>query len=319
MQFFQLIGTQRSGSNLFRLMLNEFDEIYAPHPPHLLSTFYHLQKNYNDFDKLVSDMVKWVKFNPIKWNNVPSEKTIKNHIKDNNIFEVFRVIYTHSNPKFWCCKSLQNFRFNNDPNFKKLQPIYIYIYRDGRDVASSFKKAPIGEKHIYNIAKQWNEDQRKCLEIKKSTKDFNFFSVKYEDLLSDPALIINNFCKKYGLSYNKKFLNYYKSKESKKASTSGGLWRNLSKPLIRNNKNKYKSELSTNEILIFESINKKELQKLGYELVNSDSKLFSSFTSGEINKFNLINSDLKKEAYENQNNFEKELIKKQKIIISKDS
>ena len=32
-------------------------------------------------------MVKWVKFNPIKWNNVPSEKTIKNHIKDNNIFE----------------------------------------------------------------------------------------------------------------------------------------------------------------------------------------------------------------------------------------
>ena len=127
MQFFQLIGTQRSGSNLFRLMLNEFDDIYAPHPPHLLSTFYHLQKNYNDFDKLVSDMVKWVKFNPIKWNNVPSEKTIKNHIKDNNIFEVFRVIYTHSNPKFWCCKSLQNFRFNNDPNFKKLQPIYIYI------------------------------------------------------------------------------------------------------------------------------------------------------------------------------------------------
>ena len=72
MQFFQLIGTQRSGSNLFRLMLNEFDDIYAPHPPHLLSTFYHLQKNYNDFDKLVSDMVKWVKFNPIKWNNVPS-------------------------------------------------------------------------------------------------------------------------------------------------------------------------------------------------------------------------------------------------------
>ena len=53
MQFFQLIGTQRSGSNLFRLMLNEFDDIYAPHPPHLLSTFYDLQKNYNDFDKLV--------------------------------------------------------------------------------------------------------------------------------------------------------------------------------------------------------------------------------------------------------------------------
>ena len=100
-------------------------------------------------------------------------------------------------------------------------------------------------------------------------------------------------CLKFGMRWDS-WVNYYKSKESKKASTSGGLWRNLSKPLIRNNKNKYKSELSTNEILIFESINKKELQKLEYELVNSDSKLFSSFTSGEINKFNLINSYLKK-------------------------
>ena len=40
MKFFQLIGTQRSGSNLFRLMLNEFDEVFAPHPPHILETFY---------------------------------------------------------------------------------------------------------------------------------------------------------------------------------------------------------------------------------------------------------------------------------------
>ena len=31
-----MIGTQRSGSNLFRLMLNQLPEIAAPHPPHIL-------------------------------------------------------------------------------------------------------------------------------------------------------------------------------------------------------------------------------------------------------------------------------------------
>ena len=51
MKFFQLIGTQRSGSNLFRLMLNEFDDVFAPHPPHLLKTFYSITSNYNNLEK----------------------------------------------------------------------------------------------------------------------------------------------------------------------------------------------------------------------------------------------------------------------------
>ena len=42
MKFFQFIGTQRSGSNLLRLMLNQLEGIYAPHPPHILKTFYPL-------------------------------------------------------------------------------------------------------------------------------------------------------------------------------------------------------------------------------------------------------------------------------------
>ncbi len=31
-----MIGIQRSGSNLLRLMLNQLPEIAAPHPPHVL-------------------------------------------------------------------------------------------------------------------------------------------------------------------------------------------------------------------------------------------------------------------------------------------
>lgn len=315
MQFFQLIGTQRSGSNLFRLMLNQFDEIYAPHPPHLLSTFYNIKNKYTDTDDLVLDMIKWVKFNPVKWNNIPSKQKIKELIKEDNIFEIFKAIYTSTNPKFWCCKSLQNFSFFNNKNFKRLNPIYVYIYRDGRDVASSFKKAPIGEKHIYSIAKKWNEDQKKCLEIKKKTEEYNFFSVEYEELLTHPELIISKFCEKYGLIYNDKFINYYQSSESKKASTSGDLWRNLSKPLIRDNKDKYKIELTSKEILIFESINNLELSKLGYKLINSESDLISSFTSKEIKRFDLINSELKIEAYENLSDYEKKLIEDQKRIL----
>ena len=54
--------------------------------------------------------------------------------------------------------------------------------------------------------------------------------------------------------------------------------------------NKYKKELTKEEILIFESINKIELLKLGYKLENH-------------------------EANNNQSIFEKNLIQKQKNIL----
>ena len=99
MKFFQIIGTQRSGSNLFRLMLNEFENVFAPHPPHLLNTFYPLLEKYNDLNKdknlkrLISDMLGWINNNPIKWSNIPTTETIYNSVKNRNLFEIFKAIY----------------------------------------------------------------------------------------------------------------------------------------------------------------------------------------------------------------------------------
>ena len=299
MKYFQIIGTQRSGSNLFRLMLNEFENIFAPHPPHLLNTFYPLLQKYNNLNneknvkRLIGDMLDWINNNPIKWSDIPTTETIFNSVKNRNIFEIFKAIYTTNNPSFWCCKSLQNLEFHNIKEFKDLSPIYIYIYRDGRDVSSSFKNAPIGDKHIYFLAKKWESDQVVCDKIKKMTPSENFFSVRYEDLLDNPSGIMNSFCERYDIKYNKDFLNFYLSKESRKASRSGGMWKNLSKPLIRNNKEKFKKELSDKEILIFESINKNSLSELGYKLQNDNSSLDISFSTEDINAFKITNDKLK--------------------------
>jgi hypothetical protein len=46
----QFIGTQRSGSNLLRVMLNQLPEISAPHPPHILKTFFPLLPLYGNIE-----------------------------------------------------------------------------------------------------------------------------------------------------------------------------------------------------------------------------------------------------------------------------
>ena len=328
MNFFQFIGTQRSGSNLFRLMLNEFDGVYAPHPPHLLKTFYPILSKYQNLNddvnlqKLIEDMLKWIHNNPVRWNNVPSYSELFESLYKRSLFEIFRLLYTtnaikENKNKFWCCKSLFNLKFYNLKEFKSLNPIYIYIYRDGRDVASSFKNASIGDKQIYFLAKQWQSDQMICKKIKDNTSDYNFFSVKYEDLLIYPRKILKRFCEKYDITYNDDFLNYYKSEESKLTSSSGSLWKNLSKPIISNNKGKYKTELSSNEIKIFESLNYESLKLLGYNVDNELSNLIKNFTSEKIEEFVMLNKEIKENLSKKRDNKELELRRRQELILNK--
>ena len=138
-------------------------------------------------------------------------------------------------------------------------------------------KAPIGDKHIYFLAKKWCRDQKTSLKIKENCSRENFFSIKYEDLLSNPKKIIQNFCDKYLIDYNDNFIDFYKSDDSIIASSSGKLWKNLSKPLIKNNKEKYIDELSANEILLFESINYRYLKMLNYKLKYDNSTFYELF------------------------------------------
>ena len=74
----QIIGTQRSGSNLLRVILNQSGEIASPHPPHILVTFAPLLKFYGNLDAyayktLIDDVVNYVEANPVPWDDVKIE------------------------------------------------------------------------------------------------------------------------------------------------------------------------------------------------------------------------------------------------------
>ena len=61
---------------------------------------------------------------------------------------------------------------------------YIYLVRDPRDVAMSFMKTPLGDKHYYAITKKWVKLQNQAIHILESTPDL-LCLIHYEDLLED--------------------------------------------------------------------------------------------------------------------------------------
>ena len=73
------------------------------------------------------------------------------------------------------------------------------------------------------------------------------------------------------------------------------MWENVTKPVMKNNYDKFLKELSPEEITIFEQVAGDTLIKLGYRLHSIKPGETKTFTAEEIAAFNAENIRLKKQ------------------------
>lgn len=121
MQAIQFIGTQRSGSNLLRVMLNQLPEINAPHPPHIIQTMMPLLPLYGDlqeqanFSKLVDDVCTLVELNPVNWNIRFNRDEVEQRCAAHNLPQVMKAVYElkaqQAGATMWCCKSMASIHY----------------------------------------------------------------------------------------------------------------------------------------------------------------------------------------------------------------
>lgn len=311
MKAIQIIGTQRSGSNLIRVMLDQHPAICAPHPPHILDAFSPYLEKYGDldvrdhFEELVEDVCKLVECNPVPWTGIKLDPVVvSSRCKVNSIMEIFRVIYElkagKSDSRFWCCKSMGNFKYFNELELSGLKPFYLHLVRDGRDVAASFKRTSVGEKHIYHLASQWKKDQSMSNRIIDKIGPERGLRIYYEELIQSPEKTISAVCNWLGIDFDDSVLQYYLSKESALTALGGEMWANLRKPILSDNYRKFTRELTPNEVETFEAISGRELKMYGYSL-NNPSNLLKKFTGDEVAGFDSVNNLLKSEAIANAN------------------
>ncbi|MBS1608736.1 MAG: sulfotransferase [Bacteroidetes bacterium] len=303
----QMIGTQRSGSNLLRLMMSELDNISAPHPPHILERFMPLLPAFGDltipknFYTLVDHVCLLVEYNPVPWKDEKfflNREEVIGHCKEPSLEEVAKSVYEilaeKEGSSMWMCKSMANIHYV-DLLEKRIKPFYIHLYRDGRDVALSFKKAIVGEKHIYSLAKQWQTEQELSLALYNRLGTERVIQVKYENLLANPGFELQKICATLGLLYKEAALDFYKSEESKKTAQSGKMWENVEKPVIKNNFGKFKNELTEEDIRLFEQVAGDTLLKLGYPLCFPEQQE-RQFSEMEINFFQMENKRMKQDS-----------------------
>jgi hypothetical protein len=302
-----MIGTQRSGSNLLRLMLNQQAAIASPHPPHILERFMPLLPIYGDlgidanFDLLVDDVCRMIEVNPVAWTGVNLDREIvKVCCLERSLTAVYGAVHDlMSEAKgalVWCCKSLANVHFL--PQIEAYFPDarYIYIYRDGRDVAVSFRKAVVGEKSFYHIAKHWHAEQQLALELKDRIGAERFFAVSYEDLTADSERILKEMMWHFKTPFVEEMLQFNISEEAMETAKCGALWANVQQPVIKNNTRKFLKEAGKEDARIFEWVAGESLDRLGYDRMYTQKGEGKIFDTADIRSFEAENEQLKKEV-----------------------
>lgn len=317
---YMMIGTQRSGSNLLRLMINQLSQITAPHPPHILEKLTPLLPLYGPLDKntsfnqLIEDVCQLVEKNPVAWEGINlNREDVYSRCDERSLVAVCDAVHNilaqQHKAETWMCKSMANVHLLPEiERFYGKKIKFIYLYRDGRDVSLSFRKAMIGEKSFYHLAKTWSLEQQLALECEQRLGKSQFFKMSYEELTSDVESSLRRLCSFLNVDYSENMLDGYKSVEATRTAVTN-LWSNVVNPLASNNCNKFFKECSLHDVDIFERVAKDSLNALGYKcfLKTEDEK--PHFSDDEIKQFEIENESLKKEAIKSSDVVDRELRK----------
>ncbi len=299
--------------------------ISAHHPPHILDTFFPILEKYfplsedANFSSLIHDVCRLVEANPVKWEIELDREVIFDQCKKRSLIEVFKVIYESMARKdgasYWCCKSMSNARFYPQIEGEGIHPYYIHLVRDGRDVAGSFRRVLVGEKHPYHLARIWKSDYLMAKEIEKTVDPGRFMIIHYESLISNPEREVDKINKFLNVNLNSAALHYFDSKESIRTAKAGYMWRNVTKPIIRDNFGHYHEDFTPAEIEVFEGVAGDILSENGYSLQYPlNHRIFSD---EELEDFEKENEKLKLDIYSEKHlNVDKKLRNERNKLLS---
>lgn len=270
-----LMCSERSGSNLITKLLNAHSKICGPSTKHVFNPVarnlfrYEPLSDQGNWRALVADIHNLMSVAFSVWKrdftlddllglaepgdvvsllrNIFFEETKANgkedvFVKENHIYEFLPFLLLHF------------------PEAK-----YVFLCRDPRDMALSWKKSKDHPGGVVAAARQWQKDQQNTLKnVSELTKLGRAISLRYEDLIERPADELDRVVRSLGHVPEPSMLDFHRDALTRANAGNQAAWENLGKGIMDDNKNKYLNELSEREIVAIEKICWFEMNHLGY-------------------------------------------------------
>lgn len=273
-----IVGTERSGSNLLRLILNAHSEITVPHPPHIMAYFAPLEKYYGDlglernWSRLTDDVMRHVQRHIYHWPAPLNRAPLLAIQPPRDLFDLFAAIYdqhrANTGKARWCSKSTFMIHYTDRILGRYPEARLIWLVRDPRDVAVSSRDSVFNPYHPYHTARLWNQQQKLGLELETRLSPKNLMRCHYEDLIQNPEETVRRICEFLGVEFEPTMLRFFETEEAKTSASLSREWKNTGQPILGANSSRFRERLSPNEIRAIESETGPAMQQLGYAAVN---------------------------------------------------
>lgn len=272
---FFILSNPRSGSSLLRLMLNSHPHICVPPECGFVQWLY--AKNIKSVDAFVAALSQCKKIET--WNL--DMEALTRHLRAlqpgsyaDMCESVYRFYAADKDLKIWGDKN--NYYIHHIDILEAVFPStkYVHLVRDGRDVACSYKNvmkmrvnsiyAPRLDTDLDKIAKEWTRNVLTVQSHLDRAADDRHITLRYEDLVRDPAGTLRSLCAFLRVDYRKEMLNYY-SEDNHDEPAALMEWKLKTKqPVDESSSKRFVTELSAQEIQEFNRTAGDALCRFGY-------------------------------------------------------
>lgn len=270
---FFIVGNDRSGTTMLRLILDRGEQVAIPTESMFLGDFQPVRRGSLD----LTDHDTAVRFARTVWShpkvalwNLPGEAPVPPKglaHSDAYKFAVeapYRSYAQRDGKSRWGDKTPYYLHCIDEILAVWPDAKFIVLIRDGRDVALSIRPLPFGANNSWAAARDWARGIRDGVEASEKHPN-NVRFVYYEKLVADPESQVRELCEFLSLNFVSEMLNVEKTASDKLVSSQADWFTNLWAGINQNSVGKWRSKMSPRERKTFVAIAGGELAATGYD------------------------------------------------------
>ena len=270
-----MIPLRRCGSHALRLRLNMSPQFYAPYPLHIVDLM-PLVPLYGDLAsdhacfRLVVDVIGLQAASMVKWPDVAFDPV--------EIFEAIRHGPRSIHRIVWelllragqrrgagvvMDKSLDSVHYADELMTLHPDMLFINMVRDPRAQVASMNRAIIHDFDTLLNARTWVAAHHAADHVTARYPD-RVLTIRYEDFLSQQQATLEQVCRFLGIDFLPQMVDVAASREARQLSQLSALWSSNSQAPITANIDKFKQQLSDDDIEIIETLAGNHMERYGY-------------------------------------------------------
>ena len=271
-----MIPLRRCGSHALRLRLNMSPQFYSPYPLHIvdlmpLVPLYGDLRDDRSYFRMVADVVGLQAVSMVKWPGMvfdPVEifEAIRHQPRSIHrvLWELLLRAGERQHASVVMDKSLDSVHYAEDQMRLYPDMVFVNVVRDPRAQVASMNRAIIHDFDSLLNAQTWLKAHRAADHVQQRWPD-RVLTIRYEDFLSRQQETLERICGFLGIDFLPQMLDVTGSQEARQISQLSALWASNCYAPIAANIDKFKQQLTTQDINFIETLTGEYMDRYGYE------------------------------------------------------